>query len=262
LEIVNEYNSGLPIRLIPSLVNNGFAGGNNIGIQKALDEGCELVFILNPDIQLNRKCIDILIQRIMTDEKIGIIGPIILLGDEPGNITQACGVKANFRTQKKSDLFGGIKLSDAIPSEIEADYVLGGAMMIKSEVLKITGLFEEDYFMYNDELDLAYRVKKAGYKTICLRDAIVKHFHNFNAQNKKGNNLMYYYMIRNKYLYFKKHHLYYNLILSLFGEFIKLPVTFNWASRRMRNIKLLKYYYSGILDGLLGKRGISTKSFN
>lgn len=262
LKIVSEYNSGLPICLIPSPVNNGFAKGNNIGIQKALDDGCEFVFILNPDIQLHRKCIDILIRRIVNDQKIGIIGPIILLGDEPGNITQACGVKTNFKTQKKTDLFGGMKLSDAIPSEIEVDYVLGGAMMIRSEVLRITGLFEEDYFMYNDELDLAYRVNKAGYKTICVRDAVVSHFHDFNTQNKKGNNLMYYYMMRNKYLYFKKYQLHFNLFLSLVSEFIKLPITVGWASRRMKSVKLLKYYYSGILDGLLGKRGISTKSFN
>jgi hypothetical protein len=37
-------------------------------------------------------------------------------------------------------------------------------MMIRSSVLKITGLFEEDYFMYNDEIDIAYRIKKAGLK--------------------------------------------------------------------------------------------------
>ena len=105
-------------------------------------------------------------------------------------------------------------LTGKIPTEVYIDYVTGGAMMIRSTVLKITGLFEEDYFMYNDEIDMAYRVKKAGYQTLCMRDAIVRHFHDFSKLNKTGNNLMYYYIMRNKFIYFKKFRLYFNFSLS------------------------------------------------
>lgn len=262
LNLIQKYQSELSICIISCKTNNGFAKGNNIGIQRAMDDGCEFLFILNPDIQLEENCIEILTKRIIPDETIGVIGPIVLYGDNPDNIIQGYGVKANFRTQKKVDPLGNEKLLNEIPAEIYVDFVLGGAMMIRSEVLKVTGFFEEDYFMYNDELDLAYRIKKAGYKTICVRDAIVRHFHDFNEQNKKGNNLMYYYMMRNKYLYFKKYKLYSNLVIAFISEVIKFPATINWAARRMRNFKLLKYYYSGIFDGLTGKKGISSKSFD
>jgi len=262
LEIINEFQSDLPVNIISCKTNNGFAKGNNIGIKKAMDDGCELVFILNPDIKLEYNCIDNLTNKISSDESVGVVGPVVLYGNKPGNIIQGYGVTVNFKTQNKKDLFGNENLVQDLPSELMVDFVLGGAMMVKSKVLKVTGLFEEDYFMYNDELDLAYRIKKAGYKTICVRDAIVRHFHDFNATNKKGNNLMYYYMMRNKYLYFKKHRLHYNLFLSLMSEFIKLPLTIKWAIRRMKNIRLIKYYYSGIFNGLIGKSGISSKSFD
>ena len=262
LNIAHSYKSKISMQIISSRINHGFARGNNIGIQRAMEEGCDLVFILNPDIQLEEKCIDILTKRIESDEKIGAIGPIVLYGNEPDNIIQAYGVNANFRTQKKVGPFGNEKWTVNLPAEIYVDFVLGGAMMIRSSVLKITGLFEEDYFMYNDELDFAYRIKKAGFKTVCVRDAIVRHFHDFSNRNKTGYNIMYYYVIRNRYLYFKKFHLYANLTLSLIDEFINIPLKIIWSIRRMGNIKLLKFYYSGLLDGLSGKKGIANKSFN
>jgi GT2 family glycosyltransferase len=262
LNIIQKYKSRISFCVISSRTNNGYAKGNNTGIQKAMAEGCELVFILNPDMQLEEKCIKILTERIMSDEKIGAIGPIVLDGNKSDDFIQSYGFYANFRTQKKEIIFPGKKLTNEIPPEIYVDYVLGGAMMIRSRVLKIVGVFEEDYFMYNDELDISYRIKKAGFKTLCIRDAIVRHFHDFGKNNPKGNNLMYYYIMRNKYLYFKKHHLYNNIFLSLLNELMNVPFKIIWVIRRMKNIKLLKFYYLGLLDGLLGKKGIANKSFH
>lgn len=261
LNTVQRYQSKISICIISSKANNGFAKGNNIGIQKAMDEGCDLVFILNPDMQLEDGCINLLTERLKLDEKIGAIGPIVLFGGRPANIIQCFGVKVNFKTQKKEIMFAGKKLTNELPSEINVDYVLGGAMIIRGSVLKTVGLFEEEYFMYNDEIDIAYRISKAGFKTLCLRDAIVKHYHDFNKKNTRGYNLMYYYMMRNKYLYFKKFSLYMSWFLSLTHEIINIPLKIIWSIRRMKNIKILKFYYAGLLDGLLGKKGLMNKSF-
>lgn len=261
LKLIDDYKDRISLSILLLKTNNGFAKGNNIGIQKAMDEGCDLLFILNPDIQLDKKCIDILARRIKLDDKIGAVGPIVLIGNQPQNITQAYGVNVNFKTQKKTDLFVNVKLTDEIPAEIFVDFLLGGAMMIRSDVLKITGLFEEDYFMYNDEIDIAYRIKSSGFRTLCMRDAMVWHYHDFNKKNKSGNNLMYYYMIRNKFLYFKKYHLYMNLFISVLIEFIYLPVKIIWAIRRTGNVKLIKYYYLGLWRGLIGETGKTRTEF-
>jgi len=262
LNIVQKYIAKITICIIPTMTNNGFAKGNNIGIQRAMDEGCDYVFILNPDMQLGNECVDILIDRINSDEKIAVIGPIVLLGNNQDNIIQFYGVEANFKTQKKTILYAGRKLTNEIRAEIYVGYVLGGAMMMRCSVLKITGLFEEDYFMYNDEIDIANRINKAGFKTLCLRDAVVRHYHDFDINNQKGYNLMYYYMMRNKFLYFKKFHLLTYLVFSIIKEIANLPLKARWAIIRMKNVRLIKYYYSGLFDGLLGKKGIANKSFD
>jgi GT2 family glycosyltransferase len=262
LDIAHSYQSKLSMQIIFSRINQGFARGNNIGIKRAIEDGCEYVFILNPDIQLEERCVDILVNRIKSDKNIGVIGPTVLYGNESGNIIQSFGVNVNFRTQKKVAPYGNEKWSKELPAEIYVDYVLGGAMMIRSDVLKIVGLFEEDYFMYNDELDMAYRLKKSGFKTLSVRDALAVHFHDFSKKNKNGYNLMYYYVLRNRYLYFKKFRMYFNLVSSLIVELFNIPLKIIWSIRRMDNIKLLKFYYSGLLDGLSGKKGIANKSFN
>jgi len=261
LKLIDDYKDRISLSILLLKTNNGFAKGNNIGIQKAMDEGCDLLFILNPDIQLDKKCIDILARRIKLDDKIGAVGPIVLIGNQPQNITQAYGVNVNFKTQKKTDLFVNVKLTDELPAEIFVDFLLGGAMMIRSDVLKITGLFEEDYFMYNDEIDIAYRIKTAGFKTLCIRDAVVRHFHDFSKKNLRGYYLMYYYMTRNKYIYFKKYNLHINLFYSLFTEVIQLPFTIKWAVQRIGSIKLLKYYYLGLWRGLIGETGKTRTEF-
>lgn len=101
LNIVQNYISKISITIIDTKMNNGFAKGNNIGIQKAMDEDCDLVFILNPDMQLDHKCINVLTERIKFDEKIGVIGPIVLDSNKTSNFIQSYGFQANFRTQKK-----------------------------------------------------------------------------------------------------------------------------------------------------------------
>lgn len=261
LDLSKGYNTKLSIVVMDTGVNNGYAAGNNIGIRKAIDDGCDFVFILNPDMQLDTKCIEILIRKFELDEKIGVIGPVVLYGSEQNNLIQTYGVKTNFKTQKKSMLYSGKILNDEIPGELIVDYVLGGAMMIRSSVLIQAGLFEENYFMYNDEIDFAYRLKKAGFKTFCLSSAIVRHFHNFEKTNKRGNSLMYYYVMRNRYLYFKKFNLTSNLLLSLIIEIFEIPLTIRWAVSKMGGISFLRFYYAGLWDGLLGKKGIANRSF-
>lgn len=261
LQEVQKFLSRLSIQVIATQENNGYAKGNNIGIQKAMEDGCDFVFILNPDMKLDMNCIDKLFTRIKSEENIGVIGPIVLYGDNyDDNIIQSYGINANFKTQRKINPFDNIKLTNDIAMQNYVDYAHGGAMMFRGEVLKITGLFEEDYFMYNDELDISYRIKKAGFKVLCLREAKAWHFHDFDNKNKKGYNLLYYYGIRNRYLYFKKYHFYANLFLSLLKDFITLPVKIAWALR-LENIRMLKFYYIGLIDGLLGKKGFSNKSF-
>lgn len=63
----------------------------------------------------------------------------------------------------------------------EVEMFCGAAVLIKPEVLQKTGLFDEYLFMYYEDADLSFRVKKAGYKIIYEPKALVKHFHSFSS---------------------------------------------------------------------------------
>ena len=72
---------------------------------------------------------------------------------------------------------------------------------------------------------------------------------------------MYYYMIRNRVLYFKKYNLYDRLLVDLFLQVVEFPVKLKMFFK-IGSVSIVKYYYSGLLDGLLGKKGIANKSFD
>lgn len=61
-----------------------------------MEDGCDFVFILKSDMQLEENCIESLQTKILSDENIGLIGPILLYGYQSCNIIQGYGVNANF----------------------------------------------------------------------------------------------------------------------------------------------------------------------
>lgn len=260
---LNSHNNILVEYLI--LDNNyGFAKGNNIGAKCAIKDGCDYIFVLNNDTELDSCCLEELINVVRSDENIGITSPIFLKWNKEKvrNIIQLYGAKANFRTQKhdliaQDECFEEIKL----PETLEVDYVSGGVTFCKSEVINNIGLFEEKYFIYNDEIDLGFRAKKAGIKTVVTHKAKVWHNHNWSKKNIGGYKFMYYYMTRNRILYFKKFSLPVQLLKYLVIEIIALPVKLKMFYR-MGSLSITKYFYLGMWRGLMGETGKSNIDFN
>ena len=72
--------------------NLGYAGGNNVGIRKALESGADYIAILNPDIKINSDFISPLINELKRDKKIGVIGPRVCFHDNPTLIYSDGGI--------------------------------------------------------------------------------------------------------------------------------------------------------------------------
>ncbi|MBK7380891.1 MAG: glycosyltransferase family 2 protein [Ignavibacteriales bacterium] len=255
------HETKINIKVYINKENLGFAKGNNIGIKQSVSDGCTYSFILNPDMELDKECLINLINRTKADNNLDIVGPVVLYGDKKKPTIQVYGIGANFKTQKKNILFSNQSLDSSIPEELVVDYVNGGSMLIKNNILKKAGLFEERYFMYNDELDLALRINNLGYKFLVIKSAIVYHHHDWSTRNKKGYYLLYYYGIRNKYLYFKKYRFFNYLIWDLFKEILSIPIKLKWA-KRVADIKLVKFYYLGLWRGLRGEIGKTNINFD
>lgn len=249
--------------LLPSAGNVGFAKANNLLARQALKDGCKYLFVLNPDMELSSNTIKTFYNLMELDSATGACSSMILFGGEKKseNRIQLFGQQINFSTQHKNLLFADEVFREGnLPGRLQVDFVNAGSLFIRSEVVNQIGLFNEDFFMYNDEIDLAYRMKEAQRKVIVTSDTKIWHHHDWSKNNRKSYYFMYYYMMRNRMLFFKNKNLYLNLIIDIFKQVISFPIKIKWLSR-LADVKLIKYYYWGLWSGLMGETGKSKIEF-
>lgn len=184
------------ITFIQAGSNLGYTGGNNLGIKAAIKNGCDLVFIINPDTQVDVDCIKSCVEVINSDQNIGIVGPKILFSDKKtiwyaGGIFDRDNVLGTHRgvDQRDEGQFNKIE---------QTDFVSGAAMMVKREVFDDIGLFDERYFLYYEDSDFCLRAKEKGFKLVYNPQALVYHK---NAQaTGLGSALQDYFITRNRML--------------------------------------------------------------
>jgi len=243
--------------IILSDENLGFAKGNNIIAKKAIDNNYDLLFILNTDMELETDCISNLVRIISQKDEIAGAGPVIFFGSE-GERTdkiQCYADNTNFSSARTCTLYANSGLSyGELPDTQYVNTLHGGCFMIRSSVISEIGLFNEDNFMYNDEIDLAYRIHKSGSKLMVCKNARAWHYHDWTLKNKAGYFLQYYYINRNRFLFFHRYNKHFSFVREILSELLFLPVKINWA-RKTAGLKLLKYYYLGYWHGLLNKKG-------
>lgn len=172
--------------------NRGFASANNQAIRSS---AADFFFLLNSDTEVYKNSLkDVFdyIENYDCAEKIGITGPRIINSD--GSVQNSCrkfpsllsaavhNVLSIFNPENKFSK--EYKMADADKSKsFETDWVSGSAMLIEKTALATTGLFDEKYFMYVEDVDLCYRMWKAGYKVIYYPKIEILHH-----VGKSGNN--------------------------------------------------------------------------
>ena len=205
------------VTLIRSSTNLGFGGGNNLGIERALKDGYDAVFLLNNDTIIDEPFLEIIESKCM-DPSIGIIGPVVVNGDDP-KTTQCRGgtVSINFSTFPYIGQGEVFAKSDIIS---EVGYVLGAAMLIKKEVIKKIGMFDQEFFpAYVEEADLCYRAKLLGYRSVISHSARIRHI---GGQSSGGSDSEFRRMMKNRFLFSLKHANPFQFILSSLVIFIRV----------------------------------------
>lgn len=175
------------IRLIRNTENVGFSKANNQAV--AVAKG-EYVCILNPDTAVPHSVFINAFQYLEDKPGVGILG--VRLMDGTGNFLPES--KRNLPTPKSSlsKLLGMNKdkngyyanhLHDRADGEVA---VLPGAfMLLKREIYNEVGGFDEDYFMYGEDIDFSYKVRKSGYANHFLGSEVILHYKGESPQNDK-----------------------------------------------------------------------------
>lgn len=179
--------------------DGNYAAANKLGIKKALEDGCEYVVIANMDTVFDENWLEELVYAVDSDPRIGIAQSKILL--YPKNEEDKKNPKINSIGNIMHFLgFGftsGYNESDRVISgfpEIKG-YASGCSFIIKKEVFKKIGNYDEEYYMYHDDIEMSWRVKLAGYKIVLAPKSVMYHKYEFERSIR-----MLYYMERNRYL--------------------------------------------------------------
>ncbi len=247
-----------PGEVLENDLNIGFAGGHNRLLKRTLELGVPYVVILNTDVELHKDFLKQLHGQMRRFPGVDACGPLIYNGvkNKKTKVVQNFRLYMNFKKAKKKAPDSGKKIQTCkqLPISADVDYLSGVAMMLRTEIFTEMHLWNEDLFLYGEERDFFFRFSQQRRLAMVTRKAVCWHFHDWTTPKKKDIWREYYYLRRNKVLYFKEYGFKWRLFAFLVQEFIKSPVTLIWTLRK-KNPSLFFYYWLGIWHGLRNKTG-------
>ncbi len=165
------------IKVIHSTKNLGYAGSINLGLKHSMGS---VIVILNNDIEVTPGWLESLIECLAQDEEIaGCQGKILSLSDKDRfDVAGAAGAyldKYGY-TFFRGRIFDVLeKDSGQYDNKIEVFWICGVSMAIKKRVFNKVGFFDEDFFMYGEEIDWCWRARLSGYKFFFTPDTTIYH---------------------------------------------------------------------------------------
>ncbi len=181
------------VTLLPQETNEGFATGNNAGVVRALELGCEYLIFHNDDGFFAPSGVSKLVQAMQKNPDIGMAQALILLYPDTefvnsrGNSFHYLGFGfCDGYREKYADL--------TLPEISDISYASGAACIVSSKVIQAGGGWDPDYFMYHEDLDWSLRLRLLGFRVALIRDAVFYHKYQFSRSITK-----FFYQQRNRY---------------------------------------------------------------
>ncbi len=235
------------VELLSNDKNEGYAGGNNRGIERALAAGAAYVFVLNNDTVAQRACLQPLVEAMERDEAIGIAGcPIFNIGPDP---SANFGQHVSLYTGKTELWSNGERPRETT----EVGYICGAAMVLRAATIRRIGMFDPHFFLLCEDADICLRARKAGYKTCLVPGVGVRHLmsHTVNRHRAVHTTCG----IRNRAWLIRRHgNLGQRLFFNLFSFSYLYPKVL--LGRLVRGeLELLKPVLTGIREGHWGYPG-------
>ena len=221
--VVGAGGSAATVDLVTTEENLGFAGGMNAGITHALERGADAVAVLNDDTVVEPGWLDALASH-LEDERVGAVQPKLLL-DRPGGGATREPVIASVGMRVRDD-GAGIDLGygevdrGQYAQAVGIDLFTGGAVLLTARFLADVGGFDERYFLYYEDIDLARRGRERGWRYLVEPGAVVHHAMSSTASTLPG--LHRYWQERNRLWWLFRHGSPYQVARGLLLSLLRL----------------------------------------
>jgi GT2 family glycosyltransferase len=249
---VEAVRAGFPDVQIMNLQENlGYAGNNNVGIQSAIEQGADWVFVLNEDTVLDENCLARLIDAGGQDAKTGIVGPMVYHFDEPDHIQSGGGILGPYWQSNhiaKDELDQG-----QLPETHSVEWISGCAIMVRREVIEQVGMIDARFFYYWEETEWCLRAAKAGWKILHVPAA--KIWHKGVRRNYTPKPSLMYYSTRNRLLMIQKHHAPLRVWISALGDTLRTLASWTFRPKWRGKRAYRDAMWQGLLDFLRGRWG-------
>lgn len=199
------------VRFVQSEKNLGFAKANNEAFR--FSEGRNLLF-LNPDTEIKEDAIETLLRHLQALPSAGALGAKLLNSDKTiqTSCVQAFPTIANqvLDSEALRTLFPTARIwgtrplyeEDGNPTEVDA--VSGACLMIRRSVFERIGKFSEDFFMYSEDVDLCFKVRKYGLINYFIPSAVITHHGGASSSQNKGNLFSSVMILESRWRFFRK----------------------------------------------------------
>jgi len=234
---IQAKNKFPEFEFIDNKANLGFGKAHNIALKKAKTK---YLLTLNPDCEVPSGTLKFIYDYMEKNPEVGVATSKVEKADGTLDIASHRG----FPTPKASFKYFFLKndkeyhLTDKNMNEThEIDSAVGAFMFMRKEVLEKVGYFDEDYFLYGEDLDLCFRIKKAGFKVMYVPEVAVlhvkgvssgikKHSQGITGANEKTKSLSTFYFYNTMKIFYAKHYA------------KSYPGIFNWVVYRGIDLKL------------------------
>jgi len=200
------------VNFIWNAVNVGFAKANNQALATAQGE---YILFLNPDTIVPEDCFENCIRFFQSHQQVGALGVRMIDGSGkflkeskrafPSPLTSLYKLTGLTKLFPRSKSFGKYHLGHLSENENhEVDVLAGAYMMMPAKLLNDIGSFDETFFMYGEDVDLSYRVQKAGYKNYYFAESTIIHFKGESTKKGSLNYVRLFYSAMS--LFVKKHY--------------------------------------------------------
>lgn len=214
----------------------------------------ELILVCDDDNVLNKDTLEVLIDVIRNDERVGVAGPVTFYLNQPDTIQYAGAIYGRF-TRITRFLFSGAKGNDYLTHEVFEVDGIANCFMIRKSAALLAHLIPSRRIPWNGEDGyLQYKVKKLGYKLAVVGRAKVFHDVELTKYSTRPN--LFYYALRSKIFFHrdldpKSRYLIFHLCLPIY-----LIYYLNLSIRSQNPVASMGALFRGLIDGIRNKEGI------